>query len=800
MNCKNCGNEIKNGSKFCSKCGSEIKHQKQTKKMVIVSLIICALLCFLGGGSFMLWNSGVFLNNDYQYEITDFSVNESYLIANQDNELVFTVKLNTKSNELKLYLEQDELASMSDDGLDSDAIANDGIYTAKITNNVDEAGCFEYYVQVGDTVSEALRIYSYRTPVEEDFDTMQEVDQGMEEIETGYLDDTGFVPTESVDAVIDEMVVYAEELLANEIILFYEESDDGVAIKYVTGLTCVYIPTVEGVLNSGAADTSVSIVTLEPCEDVMEMTNGSTDSIAQNIEEVFDDYTFSNNCDSSEVTLDIVKSFTSNQLILWNGHGTYLEATGPGLITGEDFDWNKWLWDLQYWGDCVLDLTLKSSEGKLIITSKYIDKYCGDMSNTFVYLGTCSSGKTNVLGESFINKGVAVVIGYSDVVCVGYHINISEETMSYLTKINQESQNYYTVSESLSLAKEKWGEDEGVWYFNEKGEVESTPAEIVVFGGSDAENYRLMEGKIENDVEEVNVEIDYESFINNKEYEQYFPEYDYRYQEYVDYCIIDINSDNIDELIVRINEGAYYYNLIFGYDTSLQEIALVENVYSYSDIRYSTSESTIRYFEWNPNGNMGAFGIYKIDDMKLELVTVVGYDSFDTSGNLVDKYYFKYIDQEQIIISETEHAEYTSKFTELSWINLPTDSVADNTSSKEDASDYIGQNLYVALEGFSDMVDVGSTDGIEYKNDYLIISANYDEVIEFVSIQEQCEYCMYGIEIGDSSEEAVEYLQGNGWYTDSWSNTSIRVKNNETSESIVIYIENDFITSISLWQ
>ena len=111
------------------------------------------------------------------------------------------------------------------------------------------------------------------------------------------------------------------------------------------------------------------------------------------------------------------------------------------------------------------------------ITSEYIDAHCPDMTNSFVYLGTCLGTKDSVLAASFINKNCNVVLGYTDSVQYGYEQHMLDTLLNTMSK-QKTSGNYWSVYDALNSAKEKWG----------KNDNDGTPAELIKLGNS---NYRF---------------------------------------------------------------------------------------------------------------------------------------------------------------------------------------------------------------------------------------------------------------------------------------------------------------------
>lgn len=77
---------------------------------------------------------------------------------------------------------------------------------------------------------------------------------------------------------------------------------------------------------------------------------------------------------------------------------------------------------------------------------------------------------------------------------------------------------------------------------------------------------------------------------------------------------------------------------------------------------------------------------------------------------------------------------------------------------------YIGTNIHDLAKMFGDMKNVGATDGVEYKNSYLIISAPWRQTnIEFISLKKQCIFTILGLHVGMRDTEAYQALETKGW-------------------------------------
>ena len=66
---------------------------------------------------------------------------------------------------------------------------------------------------------------------------------------------------------------------------------------------------------------------------------------------------------------------------------------------------------------------------------------------------SCHSGQNEKLANSFIGKGATAVVGFTQTVYTAYCTNIGVYTLAYMTQINANTNNYYTLSQALDRAK-----------------------------------------------------------------------------------------------------------------------------------------------------------------------------------------------------------------------------------------------------------------------------------------------------------------------------------------------------------
>ena len=250
----------------------------------------------------------------------------------------------------------------------------------------------------------------------------------------------------------------------------------------------MYLPKRSGIDAIGE-NTNISVLTLQPClntyssdiNEYLSLPDLSAEKISGNLPL----YTFraENNYDNQEVTLNLIKALSENQVIIWHGHGGYSNSLHSYLLTGEEFDWDAWWQNPIYCLDSLQNRIIECSNGNVAFTSKYVDKYCNNLNGTFLYLAACQSGKDNVLVDSFLGKGAEAVVANSETIYTVYNLQIQSATLNNMTQYNEKTGNLYTLEEALAMAKKEFGENDSA--YGDKEEI-ATP---LIFGGQDAENF-----------------------------------------------------------------------------------------------------------------------------------------------------------------------------------------------------------------------------------------------------------------------------------------------------------------------
>lgn len=453
-------------------------------------------------------------------QLNSLDADETYFIVNQEASVKFTVNADGSTESVNLCTEDNKVIhKMNDDGLNGDDVANDGIYTYILTTKSIQATSMTYHAVADGCASNEVSIFFFEpltaetaTEAENLFKDTQET---LVRIEKKYTDDSGYISSDSIPNIMSEAKQYLDVLFSDGKILVLEYGDESIYIKFASGLTLVYEPTIEGV-SSGGNDISLTFSAYQPNPDIFAQgISDLADALANDLSSVSSTY------HADEVTLSRIKSLPANQVVLWNGHGGYGPIVKSYLASGEYFDWSAWWLDTTgYYWDCVQDrIIMRSTEKQYNLacfTSKFVDHYCGDLSNDLIILASCHSGQNSKLADAFLEKGATAVLGFTDTVYTSYCQNVTAYTLLYMTYINESTDTYYTLSDALARAQSELGDNDeefALKYPEVFTEIKSETASPIIFGGENAENYsfsvqiensRLSEDDIPSGAEEFN--------------------------------------------------------------------------------------------------------------------------------------------------------------------------------------------------------------------------------------------------------------------------------------------------------
>ena len=531
MFCHMCGKQIRDEASFCPYCGTALKTSdvqdtrpksslpeegedvpimrnqsldpQKSRKGLIIGLCLAAVAIVLIA-IFMIKGKGQ-PDNSKNQETHDlifdsFSVDEQYFTSGEEYEIIFTAKLTEDVPEVTLYKEETKIGMMHDDGMEGDEVSGDGIYTYVLNDllEAEETTETRFFAKADGVEDATISIYIF--PVlsdnlaQEASSKYEEVEKSLSDAEKKLGDDEGYVDAEYIEQAFDE----AEEILKSYIdsgdILFYERGEESIYAKFTSGIALVYYPKIRGV-DAAGEDVSITVLTCQPYYKSMKNEAEDPafldlqDEKAQLLEDSFSNYTFQENLDDGEVTLEKIRSFGKDSVILWHGHGnvynrTIWDVTVPILGTGE----SAGVFPLLS-GDYITD-KIVASGGKWWITPTYIDAYCGDMSGSFLYLAACKSGQYPQLAQAFLNKGAIAVVANTETISRYYNVMMMTGTIGHMMELNEETGNYYTLGEALKLTKEEYGNDDTEYSSDPKG---ATP----IIYGADGYDYRFSQYDID---------------------------------------------------------------------------------------------------------------------------------------------------------------------------------------------------------------------------------------------------------------------------------------------------------------
>lgn len=159
---------------------------------------------------------------------------------------------------------------------------------------------------------------------------------------------------------------------------------------------------------------------------------------------------------NTPISLEDIQSLGPNQIIIFSGHGTWInESVHSTIVTGKLFDYDD-LEDPLYKQD-VEEGRIVNDVGNEAITYKYIEKYCPNLNNSFVFLGICQGAYhcddvdgDQTLVNAFLNKGARAVFAYTQTTDMRY-----SNVMVY-TIINDLAQGM-SLGDALDDGKTKYG-------------------------------------------------------------------------------------------------------------------------------------------------------------------------------------------------------------------------------------------------------------------------------------------------------------------------------------------------------
>ena len=301
----------------------------------------------------------------------------------------------------------------------------------------------------------------------------QDIQNKLDEYQNKYLiSDISKKETLTKEA-IKEVATYAKSLYKNNQISSYQINEESVLITNKCGLIAAFSPVIKGTYSGEKVVLNYTKVlpNMMIYQEAKEVVDGrqplpdgfhndselmpavSKDLANEFVHVSYDEKDFVKGLPLSK---EFLRSLGPNQVVMMLGHGTYVEGYHSTLNTGREFSWEDYQNDPTYREDVRNGLIVDTPGGEAF-TTRYIDKYVGDLTNTFIYFGECESAKDNALANCFLAKGAAALVANTEAISMRYGDLMQYTTVKNLTT-KKEDGSYLTVKEALQLAKDKYGE------------------------------------------------------------------------------------------------------------------------------------------------------------------------------------------------------------------------------------------------------------------------------------------------------------------------------------------------------
>lgn len=448
--------------------------------------------------------------------LDDFKADDKYFEADIDAVITFTVNAKNADKVNLCKGTGEVLAEMHDDGKNGDTIAGDGIYTYELKVNYSKSKV-DFFAKSGDVCSNKDQVSFVEAFTSDTLDLIEEIYKEFDRVNSEYCESNGCMSISHRENALDDIEKYVCTLKVSKKIKEYTKSDSSIGIELWNGMLILYNPQIDGML-SGGNDTNITIYTFQPeadwednetrIESYIDFPDGikkHSELLPTAAKQIANEYS---NCSYSEqwstknkdISLEDIQKIGKNQIVLIEGHGSWVENIQSGTINTnikinrEELDCQSSKVNLELC-DALSSKELLATDSQVVaITGKYIEHHCKDMDNTYIYLLQCHSGQgEHPLAESFIKKGAAAVIGNNESVMALYSSTMAYTTTKLLAECNPKTDECYTLGEALEKAKDLYGKNDGKYrkYLDEQkydsGEF-SKKAEPILFGD---ENYRL---------------------------------------------------------------------------------------------------------------------------------------------------------------------------------------------------------------------------------------------------------------------------------------------------------------------
>ena len=441
------------------------------------------------------------------------SASEYEVLAESNEKITFYVNSTLTIPYFELYIDNDNTGiRLYDDGDDtyhSDDIPNDGCYSGTYSINISDERdiTFTAKAMVGNTeiTTNEVGIYVYYELTDTEIDEMREIDARIQSIISSVREEySSDSESNLIKKLHDAIMTYLEGEAADKVEGIIDDADNymitfiykcsgasGGVIYNNKDNTTQWTPD-DGFFNGTSSqnnnalnnttnsDSSINInyityreKALLLCYDTLiDGWNGGTfEDTVENVGNLLSDAGFSVDARYS-VTVDDFKHMQDYDYIIVECHGSFYSIrtgqftseTTPVICTPQsvlDKPGKEYSADLKK--HRIASVSTVDENGKpngtyYWIRPSFFDFYYSDnpLNANIVSLGCCKGAYTEDLVNAIVSAGAQTVLAYSDKVYTAYDYEMTEEILNQLCTGN-------TVSEALSSAKSKYGENDLVW-------------------------------------------------------------------------------------------------------------------------------------------------------------------------------------------------------------------------------------------------------------------------------------------------------------------------------------------------
>jgi len=272
---------------------------------------------------------------------------------------------------------------------------------------------------------------------------------GINKIEKKYKK-WGYIPYEKVDEYLEEVMKYAEQKKQAGLITDYGKG----WIELPSGMHVMINPPIRDALSQIATFAPYSFTGQRILSGRI-----SIEKTAENIKNHFG-FEYTKQLKGNKVSLEELEKLGDNDVVIWQGHGGYNEKIHSALSTSikwKDYERKR---PNEYEADKNESRVCLDSKGIIHITSKWFDKYLqGKEKGGIIFLGTCHSGRDEILAQSLVAKGTfSAVYGFNETVNIIHSIKVRDTLFRFLSSKSSDG-DYHTIEEAYHKTLDIEGTD-----------------------------------------------------------------------------------------------------------------------------------------------------------------------------------------------------------------------------------------------------------------------------------------------------------------------------------------------------